>query len=543
VILTALLMAGHPSFVLAGSKPGGGNELDSADFVKTADDGFDDPQNNYAFSSTRLRGDVYVGTGRNFLFRIFEALIQAGILPPDYEYQYITHSDEESWSEALAEDMSAEIWRLRDGAWEKVYRSSPTDVSAVGYPGAPPEAWAAREPGFRSMVTFTDKWDDEAAYAASAASLVPGRLLIKSSDGTNWEDVVTFPTIPEGDSRSIAVHNGKLYVGPAGTGTARLWATDDPSSMGDSTNWQLMADFTDEAPGTNVAVVSLVSWLGYLYAGTQNDDAGFQLWRSNAQSPENPSVGEWTRIIDSGAGDMASTRALTMTTFKDALIVGTSMFPLAVEAPYLLPPKGFEIIRVAPDDSWELLVGDYFAQKPVGGVPTLRLPKSRWPGGFANILNLYCWSLHSYRGMLYAGSFDTTSFLAVLFGENGLEGPVDMADLSAYRASIAQSLAWLLESEEGELPEPYRRLVEAIDVPDPNQINWEEVWQIILEEFAGADLWRTRDGIHWEPVTLNGFDEPTNYGFRTMLHHRGLHVGTANPFEGLEMYHGFPAQR
>ena len=537
------VMLGVSGSVLAG--PGGGSEHEAADFVKTADDGFGDPQNNYAFSSAQLRGDVFVGTGRNFLFRIFEGLIAAGILPPDYEYQYITHSDEPSWSEARAEDMSAEIWRQRNrgGVWEKVYRSRPADVSAVGYPGAPPEAWAAREPGFRSMTSFIDKWGDEAIYAASAASLVPGRLLIKSSDGESWEDVVTFPTIPEGDSRSIAVHNGKLYVGPAGTGTARLWATDDPSSTGDSSNWKLMADFTNQGSGTNVAVVSLVSWRGFLYAGTQNDDAGFQLWRSDAQSPEDPSVSGWTQIIDSGAGDMASTRALTMTVFDDALIVGTSMFPLSVQPPFLLPLKGFEVIRVAEDDSWELMVGDYFAQRPVGGVPTLRVPRSGWPGGFANFLNLYCWSLHSYRGVLYLGSFDTTSFLAVVFGTNATVDPPLVPDVSAQQAALLQSVDWLDALPDEELPPAYRELRAAVDVPDPSQIDWAAVWQLILGRFAGADLWRTTDLVHWEPVTLNGFDDPTNYGFRTMLRHRAFYVGTANPFEGLEIHEAFPGHR
>jgi hypothetical protein len=483
------------------------NGFEAADFVRIADAGIDNPQNNYAFSSAKFEGAVYVGTGRNFLFRIVDVFRQVGILPPDYQYQFITHPDGDPWSQELATDMGAEIWCYREGVWQKVYKSNPVDVSWVGWPGAPPtNAWAAKEPGFRSMTTFTDKWGEEAVYAASAASLVPGRLLLKSANGTTWEDVATFPTIFESDSRTIAVHNGKLYVGPAGLGTAKLWATDDPMTTGNGSNWQLMADFTTEGPGTNVAVVSLVSWRGYMYAGTQNDDGGFQLWRSNARSPEDPKPGEWTRIIESGAGDLANTRALTMTTFKDALWVGTSMFPLSTEDPFILLPKGFELIRVGADDTWHLIIGNYFAQKPVGGVSTLRLPLSGWPGGFANFLNIYCWSLQEMDGVLYLGTFDMSSFLYVL-----------LEDL------ITQETA-------GQVPG-------TAETANSESIVRLQSWRNLLVDYAGADLWKSRNGIWWEPVTLNGFNNPKHYGYRTMLPFlNSFYVGTANPFGGLEIF-------
>ena len=56
-----------------------------------------------------------------------------------------------------------------------------------------------------------------------------------------------------------------------------------------------------------------------------------------------------------------------------------------------------------------------------------------------------------------------------------------------------------------------------------------------IDWYIGADLWKTEDGIFWEPVTLNGFDNPNNYGFRTMVE-GSLYVGTANPFQGCEVW-------
>lgn len=516
------------------------NGFNEEDFILTTEEGFDNPQNNYAFSIAKFKGDTYVGTGRNFLFRIFEVLQLAGILPPDYEYSIITAPGGDSWSEERAEGMCAEIWRNRKGKWEKVYRSEIEDVSPLGYPFSPATAYVAKEPGFRSMITFTDKWGDEAIYAASAASLVPGRLLLKSVDGTSWEEVKTEVSM-ESDSRSLSVHNEKLYAAPAGaSATATIWATDDPVATGDGTNWKKVADFTNETPGRNVAVTSMASLNGHLYAGTQNDDGGFQVWRSNASIPSHPELGGWTRIIDSGAGDLGSTRALTMAVFKDNLYVGTSMFPLSTESPWVLPPKGFELIRIYPDDTWEMLIGDYIAQKPQGGVPTLRVPKSGWPGGFGNFLNVYCWTLHVSNGVLYLGTFDISSFLYVLLQNED----ADNSATATYLNTIARAVGPIEQTGGNSLFGPLNYLLEVFNPENPVFIpenSWQNIHDI-LYRFAGADVWKTRDGVLWEPVTLNGFGNPENYGIRTMLHFNSFFMGTANPFGGLEMLQARPSK-
>jgi hypothetical protein len=294
-----------------------------------------------------------------------------------------------------------------------------------------------------------------------------------------------------------------------------------------------MGDFTAEGPGTNVAVISLASWRGYLYAGTQNDDGGFQLWRSNARSPEDPGPGEWARIIDSGAGDLANTRALTLKVFKDALWVGTSMFPLSGDAPFLLPPKGFELIRVEPDDSWTLVIGDYLAQKPPGDVPILRTPESGWPGGFGNFLNIYCWSLGEINGVLYLGTFDMSSFLYALLDEPSL---FEVIDRLVPPGTLESTLADLQVMETEALPKQYRRLLSQVNGAAPGTLDWGDVWREFLERFAGADLWKSQDGLHWYPVTLNGMGNQENYGFRTMTRFNSLYLGSANPFSGLDMF-------
>jgi hypothetical protein len=53
----------------------------------------------------------------------------------------------------------------------------------------------------------------------------------------------------------------------------------------------------------------------------------------------------------------------------------------------------------------------------------------------------------------------------------------------------------------------------------------------ILHNFSGAQLYRSPDGENWLAVTKSGFDNPYNYGIRSLISTpHGLAVGTVNPF-------------
>ena len=56
---------------------------------------------------------------------------------------------------------------------------------------------------------------------------------------------------------------------------------------------------------------------------------------------------------------------------------------------------------------------------------------------------------------------------------------------------------------------------------------------------AGGDLYRSRDGVQWQPVFTDGLGDPYNYGIRTMISLDGyLYLGLANGVEGLEIWRG-----
>ncbi len=509
-----------PGYYPGPMPPVGGHER--GDFGRIADGGFDDPMNTYPWSMAAFDGELYVGTARNFPWQLIEFLefLFGGLL--DFVPFISPTGDigEHQW----AEDMRAEIWRNR--SWEQVYQSPVV--------GGPP--YYPRESGFRQMVTFNGE-----LYAAKGGlSASGGDLVLKSADGNTWELVETPPEMGT-DSRAMAFHNGRLYVGTGADdlfgGEAQIWAY--PSNP---TPWERVADFSDVQPYSNTAVVSLASFNGHLYAGTQNIENGYQVFRSDDATPK---LDGWTQVVKDGGGDRKNYWAGTMEVFKDRLYVGSLSWPFkaANGGAELTLPKGFELIRIAPDalpGEYELVIGDWVPQIPPAG-PELRLPASGWPGGFGNLFNLYCWSLEEDDGVLYLGTFDATTFLRFAPAGDLVESE-GFSQFVAYVEENQDHIVVALENVIGLLRElgiedhfiePYEDLLAALET---KPIDWDAVWEAFSSSFAGADLWKTEDGIRWEPVTLNGFGNPENYGVRNMLQMNPLYVGMSNPFEGLEIW-------
>ncbi len=102
--------------------------------------------------------------------------------------------------------------------------------------------------------------------------------------------------------------------------------------------------------------------------------------------------------------------------------------------------------------------------------------------GFGNFFNTYTWWMEVYKDQLFVGTFDFSYVVAA--GAGGL-----------------------------------------LDVDFP------EILDELAEKFYGADLWRFCSNNHRAiPVSLNGVDNFTNYGIRTMVStEHSLFLGSANP--------------
>jgi uncharacterized repeat protein (TIGR01451 family) len=556
LILT--IMLGLPLQVYAADEFG---DLNNSDFDSTnvplPGYGFGDDQNAYPWSIEYFKGDIYVGTGRlSSTFNTIYELIMSGIFTsppypelPDLDHppfladflDYSTNPPTVTDATAQAEWASVsrgEIWRYRDSAWERVYQANLVEALLQG-PDAPYQAPQAS--GFRYMIAYQDSNDEEEAlYAAqggvSLAKFSQNYLLLKSLDGDTWTPLAT-PLIPSGGmgrgTRAMAVHNEKLYVG-VGSGfvAPAVWCSDDPDAGAGS--WSKVLNFPT-LDNSNKGIASMISYNDRLYVGTKNDD-GFQIWKSTVLDPQDND--DWELIVDQGASDKYNKNAQTMIEFKGHLYVGSLVPPFYVTEESCF--KGFDLIRIAEDDSWELIIGPYCPRQPPD-VPA-GPPISGWPSGFGNPTNFYCWSLEVKEDYMYLGTFDASPFaryalthlppehLEILLGYlNDFKDNLTPED----KESIAEIIAHA--RERGYLSEKQLELLEKFYISE-EEVTADDL-QDLIQFFSGADLWKTDDGIVWKPVTLNGFDNINSYGFRTMQYAQGaLYVGASNPWQGCEVF-------
>lgn len=53
----------------------------------------------------------------------------------------------------------------------------------------------------------------------------------------------------------------------------------------------------------------------------------------------------------------------------------------------------------------------------------------------------------------------------------------------------------------------------------------------------GADLYVSEDGVNFNKINVDGFNDKYNYGLRTFVSSTdGLYIGTANPFYGGQLW-------
>jgi hypothetical protein len=132
-----------------------------------------------------------------------------------------------------------------------------------------------------------------------------------------------------------------------------------------------------------------------------------------------------------------------------------------------------ELIRIHADDTWEVVVGP---PRVVDG--KLMMPVSRRLTGFNNIFNGHFWRMQEHNGMLFLGTWDwSVQFRGIPFLDD------------------------------------------------------------LLRNEYGFDLYATTDGKLWWKISGNGFNDPFNYGVRTMCSTPwGMFLGAANPYYGLKIY-------
>jgi hypothetical protein len=452
-------------------------------FRMIAPNGFGDGHNSFPHSVAWFKGKLYVGTTRsNFQMLKIQHTFRD---MPAHLWPVEGPDDAEGLYREL--DRRAQIWAFDplEGTWERVF-IAPEVPSAHG-----PKGPVARETGLRSMAVFQGASDPEPAlYIATwAVSRSPGALLLRTTDGVNFEPVSPYGIIeglPITATRVLVPYKDRLITSPTGTrgfdvnfvinvsGHPVIYESRDPAKG----EWVAINE-----PGfgdlENQGILMVCEFQDKLYASTFNNN-GFELWCSDCLG-EPPY--EWECVIDRGADRGPNNQiGATMHVFKGALYIGTAIQNGGHDLTNQIGPAGSEVIRVNPDHSWDIVIGDsrytrFGKKQALSGVAP----------GFGNVLNGYFWSMTSHDGWLYVGSMNSMIWVRFL-------------NPDAYNEGIAYVVGKVGAAE-------------------------------IVDHSAGCSLWRTADGDNWLPVTKVGFDNRYNLGVRNLVSTPyGLCAAVSNPF-------------
>jgi cyclopropane fatty-acyl-phospholipid synthase-like methyltransferase len=284
--------------------------------------------------------------------------------------------------------------------------------------------------------------------------------------------------------RSIESFKGKLFVSPTGSPKGKYSAnipqelivlvSEDPVK-GD---WHIACEPFFGDP-TNLGIFCMASFNGYLYAGTFNGIEGFQIWKTDAEG--NPPYA-WTKVLSHGGFRGKENEGVAqMVEFSGKLYIGTGILG-GHDRTRKIGPASPELLRLHRDDSWDLIVGE-----PRHTPDGFKIPLSGLEAGFNSPTVGYFWRMCEHHGWLYLGTYDWT--------------------------------VWMPFARLDRLPEKLKQLIQQVGI------------EKIVSGWAGFDLWRSKNGVNWRPVTRNGFGNPCNFGVRTMASSKdGLFIGAANPF-------------
>ncbi|MDF2822162.1 MAG: hypothetical protein K0R15_2610 [Clostridiales bacterium] len=455
-------------------------------------------QNNYAWSMSELNGYLYVGTGRNIVYQPVKAIFdRLGIETPPILTPDNPNNDAEIWRYPIRERCHAH--------WELVYKA-PSQYQIMG---------------FREMITYKDSTGQTSIYAAGF-TITGSSYMLASSDGRTWTFVP--PGVPAGQStRAMHIHRGLLYMGATNT-TNQTQATNLFVTNNPRVGWtQVVIGTSENDPRGEIQ--SIATFNNQLYIGTA-PDGGFEIWRTRRGTPN---TGDWKLVVDKGAGDELNELPLSMAVFRNNLYVGTGIWASVMSvdsSKVIVPPKGFDIIKINDCDKWKVVVGQkaIWPTNPTTGVRNI----GRYPSGFGNMFNSYCWQLTTYEDQLYVGTWDSSILWATILRSLFTIGE-DGADLTPV-TNLEGLMAGL---DTGTLRYP--------SILRFNIKDWLLAFATSLErlpEEFGFDLFRTIDGRRFEPQTLDGFDNRYNYGARNLFAASDghLYLGTANPFEGCEVW-------
>jgi hypothetical protein len=438
--------------------------LSQEDFEPLSLPGIGDRQNTWTWSMIWYQGKLYAGTNR-----AWHCVEVAGFARIPFINLFFSYPPEDPDMECTPDPLDlplqAEIWTWspEEGLWERVYQAPLIEIP--GQPGR----MTGRDVGYRDMAIFEEADGTEALYVMGVTqnSIYPGfppPRILRTTDGKNFEAVPQDPGTFMGDLnqdnfhssfRAPSVYKGRLFL-ETGTvqGNGELIESSDPSKGNDAFRMVL-------PPETRVYITTVFN--GYLYIGLQDTENGFDIVKTLAEG--DPPYELIPVVEDGGFAEFVQFRTsgtvLYSYVHNGMLFAGTD--------------KPSELLRIHPDDSWDLVVG-----MPRMSLDGYKYPLSGYGQGFNSTTNHHIWRMGTYQGWLYMGTADasTTNF------KESFLGP-------------------------------------------------------ILEPYMGFDLFATQDGYYMYEISRNGFANKFNLGIRGFVPTEyGLYFGAANNWYGTEIWWG-----
>ncbi len=412
---------------------------------------------------TDLNGRLYVGTGNgvmNSMMKRVLAEIGLDFNPEPYM-------------------LPPEIRRYRPDLGEKVWET------VLDYREIEQEPdWETS--GVRALGVYDTPKGERYLYAGTFGE-EPAMWRSKTGDYGTWEKI--WSTHVPGSVRSFAEHAGLLYIAVTYEAIleeqipGEIYATDGEDV------WAVIKDGFGNP--NNIGIFEIISFAGYLYAGTYNKKDGYEIWRFDGAGDKiRPEL-----VVEKGGPSPSNQSAASMKQFKDHLYVG-ALIAAGINTAGGFPVRGADMIRINADRSWETIVG----------------PGSKTPSGFGKPTNAYLWTLEEYNGRLYCGVWDSLSFLRV-----------SETYLPQIKDQFPDMDWWDL------LELLWERFVKPkLGIKSSSKNN-------ILQE--GGALYVSDDGVYWHPLFTDGLGNPRNFGVRQLeIMGSDLYIGFSNIWDGLIIY-------
>ncbi|WP_300462911.1 alpha/beta hydrolase [Desulfobacula sp.] len=460
-----------------------GLEFAFKEFDRVASAGFSDfggdSHNSWIWSAKWFNGALYVGTGREIECT---SLLVSDVNTGTSWYTLKVLGGSCPDINTYLNSLQAEIWRYTpsDGEWRRVYKSPNLSISNTDPQGNLISYNTARDIGYRGMAVFEEENGETALYIGGVTSgavfdpypfgqdgFPPPRLL-RTTDGINFSEVPQDPNTFLGEIgntlidektkfrsfRSLRVYNGTLFATLSDfIGSGVIIASANPSAGNDA--WQQVSPPREEFPVWIMEVFN-----DYLYVATglteQQDptNPGYGVYKTKA-SGEIPYT--FIPVVENGGYQsqeaFRSPNGLSIAEFNGQLYMGTN--------------RPTELIRINPDDTWDLVVGE-----PRDTPDGHKSPISGFGNGFCNGFNGHFWRMASDDDYLYLGTWDwSTMFMGT--------APLFLLNRA-------------------------------------------------FTEQYGFDLYRSADGIHWDMMSLSGMTTPDSTGVRSLEPTPyGMMLGTA----------------